>query len=257
MTLLSAQTQNASTESKQPLKHAHAHNDYEHSRPLLDALDRGFTSIEADIYLVDGELLVAHYQKDVKRDRTLEKLYLQPLYERFKKNRIGIYPSGEAITLLVDIKNQGAATYRVLEKQLAKYADMLSVTRSGRHIVGAVTIIISGDRPVEAVKASNPCYVGIDGRLSDLQSDEPSWLIPLISDNWLLNFRYRGNDAMPEEERARLASIVKQAHDKNRRVRFWATTESEQLWRELQTAGVDLIGTDNLDRLEMFFRQPQ
>lgn len=39
-----------------PLPRAHAHNDYEHARPLLDALDHGFTSVEADVWLVDGEL---------------------------------------------------------------------------------------------------------------------------------------------------------------------------------------------------------
>ena len=44
----------------EPLAQAHAHNDYEHPRPLLDALDHGFTSVEADVWLVDGELLVAH-----------------------------------------------------------------------------------------------------------------------------------------------------------------------------------------------------
>ena len=41
-----------------PLWRAHAHNDYEHPRPLLDALDHRFGSVEADIYLVDGQLLV-------------------------------------------------------------------------------------------------------------------------------------------------------------------------------------------------------
>ena len=50
-----------------PLPAAHAHNDYEHARPLLDALDRGFGSIEADIWLVDGALLVAHDLKDVRK----------------------------------------------------------------------------------------------------------------------------------------------------------------------------------------------
>ena len=40
-----------------PLARAHAHNDYLHERPLLDALDHGFTSVEADIFLVDGKLL--------------------------------------------------------------------------------------------------------------------------------------------------------------------------------------------------------
>src|SRR4030095_12119754 len=43
-----------------PLLRAHAHNDYEHTRPLLDALEQGFCSVEADIYLIDGELRVAH-----------------------------------------------------------------------------------------------------------------------------------------------------------------------------------------------------
>ena len=48
-----------------PLRQAHAHNDYEHVRPLHDALDHGFTSVEADIFLVDGDLLVAHDPEDV------------------------------------------------------------------------------------------------------------------------------------------------------------------------------------------------
>jgi hypothetical protein len=55
-----------------PLDHAHAHNDYEHARPLLDALDRGYGSVEADIYLVDGALIVAHARDIVREGRTHE-----------------------------------------------------------------------------------------------------------------------------------------------------------------------------------------
>src|ERR1700686_2617314 len=62
-----------------PLRHAHAHNDYEHKRPLFDALDCGFCSVEADIWLVDGKLLVAHDRNQVKPERTLQALYLDPL----------------------------------------------------------------------------------------------------------------------------------------------------------------------------------
>jgi hypothetical protein len=50
----------AEPDSVIPLVNAHAHNDYEHDRPLFDALDHGFCSVEADIHLVDGQLLVAH-----------------------------------------------------------------------------------------------------------------------------------------------------------------------------------------------------
>ena len=60
-----------------PLPQAHAHNDYHHPRPLLDALDHGFCGVEADIFLVDGELLVGHDRTELKPERTLESLYLR------------------------------------------------------------------------------------------------------------------------------------------------------------------------------------
>src|SRR5688500_12101427 len=74
-----------------PLLRAHAHNDYEHVRPLFDALDHGFCSVEADVYLIDGALLVAHDRKDVKPERTLSALYLSPLLDRVKRNGGRVY----------------------------------------------------------------------------------------------------------------------------------------------------------------------
>src|SRR5437868_5553114 len=75
-----------------PLARTHAHNDYEHNRPLFDALDCGFCSVEADIWLVKGELLVGHTPLALKKDRTLEKLYLDPLRTRAKANGGKVYP---------------------------------------------------------------------------------------------------------------------------------------------------------------------
>src|SRR5256885_4523438 len=74
----------AAMPSSQPLRdgngfalvHAHAHNDYEHPRPLLDALDCGFLSVEADVFLVNGQLLVAHDREKTSPQRTLQSLYL-------------------------------------------------------------------------------------------------------------------------------------------------------------------------------------
>ena len=65
---------------------AHAHNDYLHKRPLLDALAHGFCSDEADIFLVDGVLLVAHEIASLDKRRTLKALYLDPLLERTRKH---------------------------------------------------------------------------------------------------------------------------------------------------------------------------
>ena len=76
------------------LPSAHAHNDYDHRRPLQDALDRGFNSVEADVWLIDGELRVAHDLADAKPGRTLESLYLKPLADRVRENHGQVYKRG-------------------------------------------------------------------------------------------------------------------------------------------------------------------
>src|SRR3984957_8511284 len=85
-TFLAGISFSSSADSVIPLTRVHAHNDYEHKRPLFDALDHGFCSVEADIHLVDGQLLVAHDLRDVNPNLTLQSLYLDPLRERIKQN---------------------------------------------------------------------------------------------------------------------------------------------------------------------------
>jgi hypothetical protein len=101
-------------------REGHAHNDYEHARPLLDALEQGFFSVEADIHLVDGKLLVAHDRAGVRPERTLEALYLEPLARRVKENGGQVYPGGRGFVLLVDIKTEAESTYAALDKVLGE-----------------------------------------------------------------------------------------------------------------------------------------
>ncbi len=246
--------QESSTKWPAVLIGAHAHNDYEHKRPLFDALDHGFTSIEADLFLVDGELLVAHHILLVNKQRTLDRLYLEPLWNRFKEQNRTLLPDGQSLTLLIDIKRDGAETYVALDKLLSKYREMLSVTEDGVYKPGALSVVISGDRPIDQIKQSNPRYAGIDGRAGDLLSDEPSSLIPLISENWTNHFQFRGVGHMTDDERQKLRKMVTNAHAHSRRLRFWGTPDYEKMWIELQNAGVDLIGTDDLPRLAKFLR---
>src|SRR4051794_11488643 len=95
-----------SARAQSPLDRAHAHNDYQHVRPLLDALHHGFGSVEADIYLVDGALLVAHDRDSVRADRTLEALYLAPLRAWTASHTGHVYPGRPPLTLLIDVKSQ-------------------------------------------------------------------------------------------------------------------------------------------------------
>src|SRR5581483_10471786 len=69
-----------------PIPNGFAHNDYKHRRPLFDALDNGFTNIEADVFLEDSTLVVGHFCPIFHFGRSLEKLYLKPLYARVTSN---------------------------------------------------------------------------------------------------------------------------------------------------------------------------
>jgi hypothetical protein len=239
----------------QPLEHTHAHNDYEHKRPLLDALDQGFTSVEADIFLKDGQLLIGHTGASLRPDRTLEALYLDPLRERARRNGGPIYRAGGAFYLLIDVKTAATPTYKRLHEVLTGYRDMLTTFHDGKVEPGAVTVVVSGNRDRAALLAQKVRYAGLDGRPQDLQGMDPASLTPWISQSWGALFRWNGEGPMPAAERARLLEMVKQTHAQGKMLRFWATPEKENFWKEMHADGVDLINTDKLAELAAFLRK--
>jgi hypothetical protein len=235
-----------------PLARAHAHNDFEHTRPLHDALDHGFTSVEADVFLRDGKLLVGHTVFQLKPERTLESLYLRPLRQRVKDNGGSMYRDGPRFYLLIDIKSEARTTYAAVHTVLAEYADIVSAVRSGKRDEKAVTAVVSGNRPIEEMRGQEVRYAGYDGRLADLDSNHSATLMPWISDRFGAHFTWRGDGPMPEGERVKLKDFAARAHAKGRQLRFWGTPENSAVWRELRAAGVDRIGADRLADLRDF-----
>jgi glycerophosphoryl diester phosphodiesterase len=238
----------------QPLPHAHAHNDYEHKRPLFDALDHGFCSVEADIFFVNGQLLVAHELSRTKPERTLESLYLDPLQKIAQESHGHIFPDTPEFFLLIDIKSDAAKTYPALRASLSKYAAMLTTFQNGTAKPGAVTVVLTGNRPIDLLARETISYAGLDGRLDDLLLD-PNPQTVWISDNWQKNFRWRGTQPMNEAEKQKVREIVAKAHARHQKVRFWGTVDHPEVWRELLSLQVDLINTDNLAGLENFFAE--
>ncbi len=255
----------ASASARQPvdgagaagLERAHAHNDYEHEHPLYDALSNGFKSVEADVWLADGELLVAHDREDLQSGRTLQSLYLEPLRQIVRRNRGAVHRGDpDTFTLLIDIKSDAAATYLALHRQLRRYQQILTRFLPSGVNEGAVTAIVSGNRPAGLMRRQRVRYTAYDGRLGDLGVITDAGFAALISDNWTRNFTWQGIGPMPEAERAKLRSIVQTAHANGQRVRFWATPEAspqrEAVWQELLAAQVDYINTDHLQELRDF-----
>ncbi|TFC66389.1 phosphatidylinositol-specific phospholipase C/glycerophosphodiester phosphodiesterase family protein [Cryobacterium sp. TMT2-4] len=242
----------------EPQDAAHAHNDYEHERPLFDALEHGFTSVEADVWLVDGELLVAHDLEDVQAGVTLESLYLDPL-DRLVDGLAGSVYSGwdGSFQLLIDIKSDGESTYAAIEEDLAEHRSIMTKYTNGKTKSGPVVAVVSGNRPLKSMQNLDSRLAFYDGRSGDLTSGIPADLMPLVSENWNKLFVWQGVGPMPESEKVKLREYVQSAHSQGYHVRFWGTLDvpseaREAIWTELHEAGVDHINTDDLAALEKF-----
>lgn len=237
------------------LPNAFAHNDYWHKRPLLDALDNGFTHVEADIYLQKGALIVTHVLHPVfyNRKRTLERLYLQPVQERICANNGHVY-SGDnrPLILMVDIKTNATKTYKVLAPLLERYRPILTEYNNGHIIQRQVTVVLTGRKPYGLVKQSNR-LVFMDEDLKKIELDSlVSDISPIASCRYTRMLGWDGTGSMPASEKRRLCSFVQFAHRQGKKVRLWASPEKECVWRELLDCGVDLINTDQLEKLKAF-----
>jgi glycerophosphoryl diester phosphodiesterase len=232
-----------------PLPNAHAHNDYEHPHPLFDALSQGFTSIEADVHLIDGKLYVSHDTPEHHHRRKLKKLYLKPLKKQVKKNKGKVHRDDPSpVLLMIDVKTEAETTYQALKKELHKYADMLNFPGHP----GPITVVLSGNRAIATVQADAGRMVSIDGRPTDLEQNYPTDLMPLISDNYANVVKWKGQGMVPEAELANLHTLAEKAHAQGKKVRLWASPENEAVWEALLRAGADLISTDQLEALRVF-----
>jgi hypothetical protein len=252
--LLAALSPLAAAAQAVALERGHAHNDYLHARPLLDALSHGFNSVEADVYLVDDELLVAHDREEVRPGRTLEALYLGPLRERIKENEWSVYPGARPLMLLIDIKSDAEATYARLHPLLRRYADILTMFAGDLVVEGPVIAVISGNRPRSALLAAPIRFAAFDGRLSDLEDSAsfPPSFMPLISQDWGRISDWTGEGAPPPSLGRELTRLADLSHSQGRRLRLWGAPDRPEVWELLRDAGVDLINTDDLNGLREF-----
>lgn len=237
-----------------PLQNGFAHNDYFHPRPLLDALDNGYTYIEADVFLVDGELIVAHFNPFFRGRKTLEELYLMPLAKRITQNKGQVFGGyNTPIVLMIDIKTGAEDTYERLRLLLTKYSVMLSRCIKGVVTGGPVTIVLSGHKPYKMVRAEEYRLAFIDEDLQHTGRDSTALNVYTLSScKYSKILKWNGKGEFPDAEKDRLCAYVDTAHRLGRKVRLWASPEKAIVWEQLLNCGVDLINTDKRPELKDF-----
>lgn len=232
---------------------AHAHNDYENDRPLFDALQNGFLSVEADVHLYKwnpyySSLLVGHDGVD-SASRSFEQLYLKPLDSLVKSNKGPVY-KGDIHTfyLMIDIKTEADTTYLAL-KQLMSYYPKLKCSS----IECPVKIFLSGNRPMNLVMKK---YEGLalDGRPADLGQGFSNNVMPVISDSYWNWCKWDGKQRLDPTDLQKIRELAQIVHGEDKKLRLWASPDNPSAWKALLDAGVDLINTDKLQDLNEFLK---
>lgn len=230
------------------VSNAHSHNDYEQRIPYWLAYQAGFGSIEADIFLVDSVLYVAHDKRELQRKIKLETEYLLPIVNCLEKNNGEPYPrAGKKLQLLIDIKTDSIGTLAALIGLLKKYPSLIHNQ--------SLSWVITGNRPDESLFTGYPDFIRFDGELHRNYSKEALSKISLMSDDFRNYSQWNGEHNLPGKDDSVLVIAVKKSHRLKKPVRFWDAPDMPNAWHYLERLQVDYINTDHIKALADYFKQ--
>ncbi|MEN7551622.1 alkaline phosphatase [Rapidithrix thailandica] len=221
----------------------HSHNDYYHKIPFLTAYHHGFSSIEVDVILKNGELYVAHSEDEIVENRTIESLYLQPLLAQAEQGFT------HSFTLLVDVKREAKGSLEQLKVLLEPHkGHFYPYTQKN-----APKIVISGSRPLPKEMGDCPEYLFFDGRIEEKYDEKASAKVPLISLPFARVSRWNGKGNIPAGDLKKLRIIIDKVHAQGKKIRFWGTPDTKTTWKAFARLGIDYINTDKVEQVAGYF----
>ncbi|KAH9064228.1 hypothetical protein EDB87DRAFT_1673139 [Lactarius vividus] len=241
-------------------KQIHSHNDYWRDVPLLTALSFGVSSVEADVWLVGHDLAA------LTPNRTFDTLYVQPLLKvlaaqnpetPFTVNqtvlvRNGVFDTSPSIPLQLP-----SLPFVLKALQPLRSAGYLTTSTNGNLTTSVVTVIGTGNSPLDGVKALEPRDYFFDAPLTQLNDTtlNTTWdatLSPIASTDYGAAVRWSGLTTISEAQRNIITTLVNDAHSRGIKARFWDTPgwpiiARNSVWRELLNDGADWLNADDLE----------
>ncbi|MBS7256295.1 alkaline phosphatase [Flavobacterium branchiicola] len=222
----------------------HSHNDYESKLPFYEAYSNEAGVIEADVFLVNNELYVAHTSKEIKTYNTLKNLYLEPLATKLKTLEGKAYPSNKSLILMIDIKSDADLTLKAIAQQLKTFPELISNKN--------IKVVISGNRPLSSQWKDFPNFIYFDGRLNEEYTPDQLARVEMISEDLKEITVWNGKGVLTQADTEKIQAVIKKVHDQNKKVRFWATQDNVNTYMTLMNLKVDFIGTDKVAELTQF-----
>ena len=225
---------------------AHSHNDYANNPPFRLACNNHFGSIEADIWAVKSELFVAHYEREIKPERTLDSLYIQPIVRMFRENNGKAWKEiTGTFQLLIDLKTPVEPTLSLLSEKLKLYPDVFDPEINEN----SVRIVITGNRPDPSEFGNYPEFIFFDGLLNIKYNSDQLARVPMFSENFKNISSWNGTGEITGKEKSRLENTIDSVHSLNKKIRFWNSPDNPHAWNTFLRMGIDYINTDKIIKL--------
>lgn len=219
-----------------------SHNDYVQPIPFYNAYFNEVGFIEADVFLVDDRLLVAHTFQEINKKNTLDSLYLIPLQRKIQTNSGYAYANRQkSLTLMIDLKTEGSRTLRSLVKALNRYQAVINAKN--------LEVVVSGNVPDPSQWDEFPSFIHFDGRPGKDYTAQQLTRISLISTAFTDYSRWNGKGLIPKAETEKILALKKETMLVGKKLRFWATPDFTNSWIQLMKLKIDVIGTDRVSEL--------
>lgn len=234
----------------QPPVLIHSHNDYAQRVPFYQAYAQQVSSIEADVFLHDGQLLVCHDVEDLRADMTFEALYVEPIVTLFARNGGRAFrDSDQTLQLMVELKSETDPTLRAVAALLGRWPEVFDPEVNP----AAVRVAVTGRVPAPEAFDRYPRFLGFDGAWDADYTPEQLERIALISTNFRDFSQWNGKGTIIPAEKERLEQVIDRAHEQGKPVRFWNAPEGTTVYYTFYDMGIDYINTDNPEVCAAFF----
>ncbi|KAF5371630.1 hypothetical protein D9758_003375 [Tetrapyrgos nigripes] len=261
----------ASPTQAAPVQKVHSHNDYLQAVPLITALNTGVTSVEADLWLQDGSLFVAHTENEIDTSKTFDSLYVQPLVKLIDEQTYGdLFTQDNPLQLLIDFKSDGDDSFAPILAALEplRSKGYLTTFKDGVYTTSFVTAVGTGNTPLGRVLASNPRDLFFDAHLTDIAANPPAqglvWskeISPMASADFqdavgILNWLAAQIGIVTDGTTNALKKLIGDAHQFDGvKSRFYGTPNRDSVNIAIIKEGSDWINADDLQHVTDLLEQ--
>ena len=225
----------------------HSHNDYTRTMPFYEAYSQHVQSIEADVFLIKGKLLVGHETHQTSADRTFQAMYAEPIAKVFRANGGRMWKdSDDCLQLMVETKSETKPCLNAVIKVLKNYPDVFCSPKG-------VKVIITGYDLKPEEFSDYPEWIYFDGRLSRNYTPDQLKRVGLFSECFGDYAHWNGKGNIVDPQLEALKAAIEKAHSLDKPIRFWEAPETTTAYYTFLNLGIDIFNTDYPARAYQFF----